>query len=598
MSSLSQNISVLRASSHNLASAIETAPLPEGFTRVTGSDGTLTYHRRLTAPDGQRRVEWLGATSMPRASAEAIVGSLNAISNGANGLGLSIGSGFEWAAFTQKLGRAQMVFVYEPDIAFLRMALEICDLSQFLAQRRIVLLAGSPEEAARQLSSFLDEHLGFEPPTVLHPLPSLPAPRRNSLISSGESIVRHAAAARQACVTPLPRRIATALQQRSSGHEEASTIAFLISPRYAAERPVQSEARKRNAQCIFIDRHDAASSALRLVVLADELERRRTGQGSAANVRILSDLFRVQLATVPPEIPVETWVPPLIGPAYWDRVSPADSFAPHDRIVVHFGTHLEQLRARGISRDLIELRPIVPAPGAAPIVRPELALRHRVAMIADLPASDAASLGIELPTHQAVFAAACDLVRADYLTLHPGMAPDLLRRTLTRAGVDPQTQDVALKEPMLRIIREVLIPSLPPLALAETLVNQGIALTLIGHWPGLEQRIKGNESAHHARIVPFEDYTRAQWHDVAVLAHLSPSGTVSPLLWDAIAAEVTAVAPDHPSDRHPGSLATLLAPESQYARSSPQQFVASLKSLLRDSTRRQKLSAAALRALQ
>ena len=227
-----------------------------------------------------------------------------------------------------------------------------------------------------------------------------------------------------------------------------------------------------------------------------------TVQEQTGRVEVLSDLYRAQLATVPPEVPVETWVPPLAGPGYWDRVPPAETLALHDRIIVHSGFHIERLLSRGIPREKIELRPLAPLSPAPSARASEPALRQRVAMIADLPASDAASLGIELPTHQAVFAAAVDLITADYLAVHPGMAPDLLRRALARAGVDPQTQDTALQDSMLRIVRDVLIPALPPLILADALASHGIPLTLIGDWPGLERRLKGkvadNLAAHCA----------------------------------------------------------------------------------------------------
>ena len=218
------------------------------------------------------------------------------------------------------------------------------------------------------------------------------------------------------------------------------TIAFLLRPHYPAERPITQEANRLHARCAFIDRHDSASPALRLHILAGELEKTLPDAGEPHGVRILSDLFRPQLATIPIEVPVETWIPPLAGPALWDHTPPPEQFAARDRIVVHFAYHAERLQSRGISSDRIDLRPLAPPALRSMPSAPALALRHRVALIADLPATDAESLGITLPTHQAVFAAAHAMISDDYLTVHPGIAPDLLRRALTRAGVDPQTR--------------------------------------------------------------------------------------------------------------------------------------------------------------
>src|SRR5438045_457684 len=141
MSFLDKNLAALQAILPTLAAAIQHAAIPPSYEPVTGTDGTPTC-RRLTDRDGKKRLEWLGATSMPRASAAPMIRSLDSVSAGQNGLGLSIGTGYEWAAFAARLPRAQMVYVYEPDPALLRMALTICDLSDLLATCRIVLLTG------------------------------------------------------------------------------------------------------------------------------------------------------------------------------------------------------------------------------------------------------------------------------------------------------------------------------------------------------------------------------------------------------------------------------------------------------------------------
>src|ERR1043166_1236399 len=144
---LEKNLVALQAVTPTLAAAIEGAALPPGYELVTGTDGTPTF-RRLTDRDGKKPLEWLGATSMPRASAAPMIRALDAVSAGQNGLGLSIGTGYEWLAFASRLPQAQMVYVYEPDSTLLRLALTICDLSDLLATCRIVLLTGPADRAA------------------------------------------------------------------------------------------------------------------------------------------------------------------------------------------------------------------------------------------------------------------------------------------------------------------------------------------------------------------------------------------------------------------------------------------------------------------
>ena len=444
-----------------------------------------------------------------------------------------------------------------------------------LAARRLVLLTGPAEPAAQELSSFLAANIGFEPPAVLHPLPTLVGERRNQLLTAGETIVRRAVIQRQALAGQLHARIVAALASQPSANE--AHLGFLLTLRYPAERPIQREAAKRMATSVFIDRHDSTSPALRLRLIAEQLEQRK-------KIRIISDLFGGQLGPLPSQVPVETWVPPLIGSAFWERIPP---LPPQDRVVVHFGHHSQKLQDLGISPAQIDLLPLTPSAGTAASPPNPLQLRHRIALIADLPAHDMKSLGIDLPTHQAVYAAARELILADYLTVHPGMASDLLRRALSRAGVDPKIDDPNLREPMLRVLRDALIPALPLLTLCQHLGPLS-AITLIGDWPAIIPPPNTD-----LRIIPFDCYKTTLWDDVALLAHLSPQGTFSPILWDALAARVPIVTPQHASDRQAGSLVKILKPDAEFFHPSPQNYLSTVKSLLRDAPRREKIATAA-----
>ena len=307
---------------------------------------------------------------------------------------------------------------------------------------------------------------------------------------------------------------------------------------------------------------------------------------------MLSDLLRGQLACVPANLPVETWVPPLVGLGYWERFS-THAMEAHDRIIVHAGDHQAKLLALGVKAQQIYLRP-VPACGMAEIGRAAgeepPALRHRVALIADLPRIRAEALEIVLPKHQAVYAAARSLIAEEFLTVHAGSAPDLLRRALARAGAGSGggvEKDAALGEPMLRMIRDVLIPAVPVLTLARMLVDQGISVTLIGDWPDFEIR---EGDGDRVKIQPFGHAESNVWREIAVLAHLSPSGVVSPVLWDAVAAAVAVIGPEHPSDRQFGAITDLLKSNAEFCHPRPQQFLSGIKNLLRDNAQRRKFA--------
>ncbi len=617
-SPLPQNLEALRHTMPETAAQAESASIPPGFERTLGTDGTTTFSRVSNNPSAtpadpaqpiarfSRRIDWLGETSMPRAAAKAIVSGLDAFSGGANGLGLCIGTGFQWLAFLDRLPPSQMLYLFEPDPGQLRMALEICDLARSIADRRLVILPSPAEQAAAALCKFLAGNPGFDPPTVLHPPPALSGPRKNELLSAGETIVRRAVTFRQQQLAQLHESILKALPQLPSP-PPIHSLAFLLSPRHPLDRPIAAAA--RNAGCTenqiaHIDRHFSASPLLRLQMLsgalADALDHRTAATPSSpAGGKIFSDLFREQLATVPPGIPVETWVPPHAGAAYWQRLPPASTHAPEDRLIVHGEYHAQNARAGGLNPAQITLRPLLPpTPFAANPPAPAFALRHRVALIADLPKTDSASLGIELPTHVAVFAAATEIIRNDFLAVHPPMAHDILRRSLLRAGVDPATDDPALKEPMLQMIAGVLIPALPLLVLAEKLIEQQIALLLVGDWEGQQARLAGrSKNSAAVRHLPFESCTPEAWCEAAVLLHFSPTGMLSPFLWQALESGAAILTPEHPSDRYQGSLAKILEP-ADFAHVSPGQLFPALKGLLKDAPRRERLIASATQTLQ
>src|SRR5262245_48794723 len=117
MTIFEKNLDAIARVNGALAARVWGMGVPAGLEGVMGTDGTATFRRRGEG-EGKKRIEWLGGTSMPLASAEGLVSSLDASGGaggggGVNGLGLSIGTGFEWAAFCRRLLRTQAVYVYE-----------------------------------------------------------------------------------------------------------------------------------------------------------------------------------------------------------------------------------------------------------------------------------------------------------------------------------------------------------------------------------------------------------------------------------------------------------------------------------------------------
>jgi hypothetical protein len=405
--------------------------------------------------------------------------------------------------------------------------------------------------------------------------------QRNALLAAGESIVRRAVIARQATVERLFQRLSDAAKS-SSGPPRP--IAFTLTPHYAEERPLQHQLARHRITSFPVDRHTSAGIPFRLQTLADQLE-----QGP---IRILSDLFRETLACIPANVPVETWIPPFIGPVFWTTI-PIKSIAAHDRIVVHSGAHRARLLALGVPEDRILIKPVPPMVATHYPLPSPLALRHRVALMADLPPSSMDALQLVLPTHQAVYAAARTILTDEYLSIHADSAPDLLRRASARAGLSAeQERDPTLRDPLLRMIRDCLIPAIPYIALAHRILDEGCALTIIGDWP--DANLPQND---RVKRTSFAAVTADTWNDVAVLVHFSPEGIVSPLIWNAIVAHIPILAPEHSTDRLAGSLPTLLN-TAAFVHPRPAHAITTLKGLLRDTAQRQRAAEAARACLE
>ena len=576
MSYFQANLAALREAAPHHSAAVEQASVPADYALTPGLDGTPTYARIVPAP--AKRVDWLGGVSTPRAAAAAIINALNP--GESNGLGLSIGTGYEWLAFLAKLSRHQALYVYEPELSRLRMALEICDLSAVIARGKLVLLAGPG--AADDLSVFLAAHPGYEPPMVLHPLPTLAGPVRNALIAAGEAMVRRVVSERQAWVNDLAVRVPV--------ESTSATLALLLTEAHAFERPLHQQL-PRDSQTIRLDDHRACSLALRLQAFIAG----RPG-------RIVSDLFRPQLEPVPTHVAVETWVPPLAGAGYWrpERLPTVHAWPGQDRIVVHFEDHRALLKAHGIPESQIHLVPLAAMWHSALKEQNALSIRSKVAIIGDLPVIDPEAIGFKLPTQIAVYAVARQILEDEYLTANVSSVPGIFRRALSRAGI-PATAaehaDPAFIGPMQEAIRHVLLPAIPLLSMARMLVENQIALKLIGDWsPALAHFALPSQGVSRAGF-PAMTEVEELFGDVAVVVHLSPTGAFSPLELAAPSCGVPLVAVAHASDALAGSLPQVLQAEAQFAHPRANQLLPTLKALLRDSGKRLALAQAAAEAL-
>jgi len=589
---LAGNLAALRSWSPATAGMLEATVVPVEWQRTVGSDGTPTFARRTA-----ERVDWLGQTSMPVASAVPLTVTMNLQSGsssdggGGNGLGLGIGTGYEWRHLASRLGPQQVLFVLDDDAVAMRLALTMCDLSDVLGSGRVVLLldgvAGQGPWASEQLLNFLTSHAGFEPPTVLHPLSTLSAARRNTLISLGEGMVRLAVQRRAEATVELAKTLMASPPKAVAG----ALLALPLMERSfwdGALPAALGEVSGRPVRVLALDRPESASPLVRLQAIQEQ-----------APEMVWSDVFRSHLnLPLGEDVSVHTWVPPAAGLAYWQQERfPTTELQERDRVIVQSWAHQRLLEKLDFRRGQITLVPpaVGPVQDAGKAPAGGMAFPSAIALIADLPSLDPEVYGLTLPSHVALWQALRALIAESPLThileMHPDMVPDLLRRGQARANV--AINEPTLLESLSRGLEHVLLPAAALLGLARHLDEAGLPLKFIGS-NFLREAFPRATLAEIPRQATFCDAAVAEiFSDVALALQFTPDASFHAMYLYAPLYHVPLVCPAHPWHGHPGTLPKLLAPNTELLCPAAGQLIPTLKAALRNPVMRRALATAA-----
>jgi len=577
---LAANLAALAQWNPRAAALVAQATVPAEWQGVAGSDGTATYRREL----GEGRVEWLGGTSMPRASAVPIIQSLDPARNGGNALGIGMGTGFEWQAVVARLARHQMLYVLETNFTYARLALAVCDLTEVLRAGKLVLIledggsiAVDDGGAEGQLLEFLAAHPGFDAPSALHPMATLTPERRNALLTLGERITRRALAECAVRYDAAAKELSRLPAVQQPDQVVRPVLALTITPAHAFDRTLpQMVAALPKARTLALDDHTTTSGLCR----AQEIVEHRPA-------RIVSDLFRGQLALpLPQHLPVVTVVPPIPTPAYWANLPAPAALGPADRIVCHAAYYRALLLAHGFAESAVQLVPLaVSSSDPAPVTEEAPTDESRVALLADLPDLGAAANGFSLPTHAALWQAARDIIAEAALTTTPDHLPDILRRAQSRTGI--ALTDAGLSQTLLRMLRHILLPGASRMALARSLHESGVALKLVG--VGWQQA---------GLAVPMVPFTAPDvWAGVGAVLHFDPAAVIHPATLAAPRRGIPIVAAPHPwhadAAQYPATLPTILRLNTDFVSPAAGQLAQVLKALLRSAPQRRQLAASA-----
>ncbi len=577
------NIAALRLWNAAGADLLTNAVVDAGWKPVLGRDGTATFRRPV--PGDTTRVEWLGGTGSPRATAAAMVA--HSEPGTGNALGLGLGAGFPWPALLKRMAPQQVLFVWEPQIDLARLALQVCDLREVIAAGRLIVMVGAnPRD---QYAAVLATHPGIDAADVLHPLPSLSTEQRNSAFRAAEPMVRAAMEERMAAIAEAaedcekiyresaPAKSGRGLVLAAQGGAPAgySLINIVGAVRRAAP---SADAAKMHGETaiasIALDSPLCTSPLLWLQTIA-----RRRPDWIAANA------FRWQLGNgIPDKLLVETWIPPTVASEFWrkDRFGTPARLGPYDRVVCHFAQHMELIKQRldehGLAAERLELRPL-------PMLNPANPAAYvggdRVAIFGDVPRYDAASLGWTLPSHGAVWKAAQWIIEQNPLAADDAAVEKLLTQAQRQVAVE--LNDAAVLEDMRFALRHMLLPGAMLAGLARLLEKTGQALICVGAgWERLELK---------NAVLMACDAAPASWiSDAALAVHANPAGIFSPLVLIAAGAGVPMVAAQNARDAMSGGLKTFFdktaGPQAQMLLCAPERLSATVGRLMSDAPAR------------
>ncbi len=160
--SFSINIEALRHRQPDVAARVERAALPAGAQRVVSRDGHMTY--QLQSPSG--RTVWLGQSSMPSVSADALLGEF--VSDGSSVVLPGMATGQEPMVLANKLPACAAVFVAEQDPAIVRMAFDLYDYTELLELGRLAIMVG--EQVGEDIAALFSTYPGYVWPNHLLPM--------------------------------------------------------------------------------------------------------------------------------------------------------------------------------------------------------------------------------------------------------------------------------------------------------------------------------------------------------------------------------------------------------------------------------------------
>jgi len=258
--------------------------------------------------------QWFGRSSIPQTRALALLDQFNA-GNG-NILLPGMAAGIEAKLLCERLGPLRAVFVWEPSVLAVRLALRLHDYSEAIARERLVLLIRPLETLGEAFVDWLRGHPGHLPPERLMMYPWQSWAELSSIRSVIEGVHRDAEAHRSAALADARTvRVVT-------GEREHPRIAVLSlhahELNWATADALAAAAGALGGSATVVDIRGPGD-------MHPLARLGRLGKAGDLHAAVLLDIFRNDVAELlPAELPVVSW---LSGKLPAAQLAPGDALA-------------------------------------------------------------------------------------------------------------------------------------------------------------------------------------------------------------------------------------------------------------------------------
>ena len=261
---LQHNLAAFPKNQIAVVELIRAAALPVGLEKTTGRDGTPTY---CFQPQNAGQPEWLGPTTTPLVTANALLGKFDA--GMGNALLYGIGDGSLPSALLAKSRAHQALFVVEPDAWRAKAALMLYDMAATALAGRLILCVGPT--AWDQMGAFLESQPGYLPPERTLALPWIDAAQMRS-------IQQHMQALQQS-PTSTPHQVEQSAQANSiyesASADDLEQAATLENNAPSPPSPLQGEGRgegcKTTSEAKHVQETNKTSPPHRIAILSNSL---------------------------------------------------------------------------------------------------------------------------------------------------------------------------------------------------------------------------------------------------------------------------------------------------------------------------------------